>query len=508
MNRHLALSPLALAIATLAATSVASGPTPSLGDDALAASVRDATTELDVIAAEQLLEGHPLSSTELAIERGRLDLYLGECGDAAAILSRSDVAATELGAAFGDIASGCERGMAATVVVEDDDRGVRVRLQDDEDRALVPFIVEVAVKSRARLAEDLGVELPQPLRIDLVRDQFTLAAMTGLPEEAARTTGTVAVAKWGRVIMLSPRATTHGYPWMDTLAHELTHLALSRGTRDKAPLWLQEGVAKREEKRWRDPEPFDDSPDADQVAALGFAKNIGPPIDQIGRSIALLSSSEEASVTFAKVESFVRYYSEHAGDDALPALLARLKDLEGDDAVDVAMRDVSGASFGEWAERWREHVQAKPAAREDDVMLGTDTKKVRDASKKLRLGNLLAERGHHAAAAIELALGHALEPRDPSLRCSFASSLLAEGERERAAKLVESAADLRHPSGRWWSLHGALHPSATPADLLYRRAIGMSPLDPAVACQELPGAELPKDPLARALCEAARRAPR
>src|SRR4029079_3031549 len=107
----------------------------------------------------------------------------------------------------------------------------------------------------AQLMKDLGVELLKPLRIDLVRDQFTLAEMTGLPEEAARTTGTVAIAKCGRVTMISPRATSNGYPWLDTLAHEMTHLALSRGTRDNAPLWLQEGVAKREETRWREKQP-------------------------------------------------------------------------------------------------------------------------------------------------------------------------------------------------------------------------------------------------------------
>ena len=66
------------------------------------------------------------------------------------------------------------------------------------------------------------------------------------------------MARWGRVTLLSPRASRHGFPWQDTLAHELVHLALSRATRDFAPLWLQEGVAKRQEQRWRDPRPFDD----------------------------------------------------------------------------------------------------------------------------------------------------------------------------------------------------------------------------------------------------------
>src|SRR4029078_3530178 len=105
----------------------------------------------------------------------------------------------------------------------------------DGDRALVPMLVDVASKMREVLAKDLGVELLKPLRIDLLRDQFTLAEMTGLPEEAARTTGTVAIAKWGRVTMISPRATSNGYPWLDTLAHQMNHLALFPHTRDTEP---------------------------------------------------------------------------------------------------------------------------------------------------------------------------------------------------------------------------------------------------------------------------------
>ena len=112
--------------------------------------------------------------------------------------------------------------------------------------------------------------------------------MTGLPYESAQTTGTVAVAKWGRVTLLSPRASHHGYPWRDTVAHELTHLAVTRASRDRAPLWLQEGVAKREEIRWRDPGPFDDRPPPEAVVQRGLELGLGVPLDKLGPSIAML----------------------------------------------------------------------------------------------------------------------------------------------------------------------------------------------------------------------------
>ena len=67
------------------------------------------------------------------------------------------------------------------MTIDDPEHGIWIRLQDDADRALVPFLVEVAGAARIAIARDLGVELPRPLRIDLVRDLFSLSAVTGLP---------------------------------------------------------------------------------------------------------------------------------------------------------------------------------------------------------------------------------------------------------------------------------------------------------------------------------------
>ena len=56
-------------------------------------------------------------------------------------------------------------------------------------------------------------------------------------------------------MITTPRALVRGYPWMDTIGHELVHLFLSRASRDRAPVWLQEGVAKFLERRWRGEPP-------------------------------------------------------------------------------------------------------------------------------------------------------------------------------------------------------------------------------------------------------------
>ncbi|WP_199693654.1 hypothetical protein [Sorangium cellulosum] len=494
----------AVILAALATAAAPASGRLSIGDLDRATRARAAILEIDVPAARDILKDADPADPSLALERGRLAIYEGDCDAASAILARPDLAATAEGAALGDIARGCARATAATVVVNDEARGVWVRLQDDDDRALVPLLVEVAAKTRDVLAKDLGVELLRPLRIDLVRDQFTLSAMTGLPEDAARTTGTVAIAKWGRVTMLSPRATPNGYPWLDTLAHEITHLALSRGTRDNAPLWLQEGVAKREEVRWREPDPLDDVPSPDAIAWLGIQKGLGRPLDKIGPSIAMLPSAEEAAIVFAEVASFIRYWTKEAGDTALPQLLVRLKAASSDADLERAIEEISGADLAAWDKRWRAYLATVPADVPPDLAPGGDMPHRQEVGKRVRLGQLLHDRGHYAAAAVQHARAQALAPHEPAVRCFLAASLLASGERASAAPLVERVEDVNSRHGRWWSLHGSLH-GGPDADRAFSAGTALDPLSPEVACEEKLPPELPGDPVRSALCEAARR---
>lgn len=512
-TRLLGFARIAAVISTLlAATAFAAppqppAPLPLTGDLMRASRARDAILELDLPAGAHALEGADPADMALAVERARLMLFSGDYDGAVSLLSRPDLAATEAGAELGYISLGSARGMAATVTVRDDVRGVEVRLQDDEDRALVPMLADVAVQVQKTLMKDLGVELPRPLRVDLVRDQFTLAAMTGLPLEAARTTGTVAVAKWGRVTMVSPRATPQGYPWLDTLAHEMTHLALSRGTREKAPLWLQEGVAKREETRWREPQPLDDVPPVDTIAVVGMEKGLGRPIDKLGPSIAMLPTPEQAQVVYAEVQSFIRFWTKEVGDDALPQLVLRIRALDDPNDVSRAIKEVSGVDFAEWDRRWRAHLATAPRELATDLAPGGNVPNMREIVKRVRLGELLRERGHYPAAVSELARAQAIVPADASIRCFLAAALLAQGDRTGAALWVERINDVHGRHGRWWSLHGLLFADRDAAQS-FSYGVALDPLEPSVACEEKAAAELPTDPLRAALCEAARRVPR
>ena len=510
--RHFGLALSTAALATAAAffghgpSARADGKLPTSVAEITAALARGATLELDLEKAHSILDGTDGADPAVAIEKARLAIYEGECDAAVELLSRSDLGMSDETKHLGEIARGCARGMAGTVIVKDAEKGVWIRLQDDEDQALVPLLIDVAAKARDTLARDLGVRLPSPVRVDLVRDQFTLCAMTGLPEEAAKTTGTVAIAKWGRVTMLSPR--TDGYGWMDTLAHEMSHLALTAGTRDKAPLWLQEGIAKHEETRWREAWPHDDMPSTDSFAAVGIAMNLGRPLDKLGPSIAMLPSAEEAAVAYSEVSSFVTFFAKEVGDGALPKLVVAVKAADGDDPANAALKAVSGMDLAAWDARWKQHLATVSTDIPEELKPGAHVPEVRSVMKLARLGQLLHDRGHFKQAAIKHAEAQAKMPWDATVRSYLGASLVASGQEESARVLVAKPSEVHGRSGRYWSLHGLLVPPPEADPRAFFLGVALDPLSADVACEEKTAPATPADPIKKALCEAARRVPR
>jgi hypothetical protein len=479
--------------------------------------ISQAITELDVERARALLERTESNAPTIAYERARLAIYVGDCLSAMAILDAPHFRNAPETASLAELARSCAGATAGSPIVEDKKNGIWLRFQDQEDKALMPFLTDVAVRARRRIEADLGVTLPRPLRLDLVRDLFSLSAISGLPVTAAETTGTVAVARWGRVTMISPRATPLGYPWEDTLAHEITHLALSRATRDKAPLWLQEGVAKREERRWRAERPFDDAGGADLLARQALKSGRAVGIDQLGPSIAMLPTPEQASTAFAEVTSFVDYWIRENGTAALALLLLDLKGIEGDSA-DAALRSVSGFGLTGWKFLWEQQLlKAEPVVKAERATRGAEHGGARDVVRHARLGDLLFARGHSKRAAKHFTFAQDARPNEAALRWRSARALLDSETPEEAEDRLGTQEMIEGPHGGWFGLRGRLFAERgelAKGESAFALGLAYDPLAEDVACEgkwrprgSRPMADppLPKDERRRALCEAARK---
>lgn len=369
-----------------------------------------------------------------------------------------------------------------------------VRYSPGEDEILVPYAVDTLKAVAEALEAELGVKMVSPVRLEIYPDAESLAQVSTLSVEAIRNTGTVALCKWGRLMIASPRALMHGYPWLDTIAHEYIHLVLTKATLDRAPVWLQEGLAKFLETRWRQDAPsLRHDPASSQLLHAALESNELLDFDQLHPSIALLPTQKLASLAFAQVSSFMAAYYEAFGPEGIQQSLDRISG--GEDARDSLAR-VAGVSWKGLEKRWKKHLVDEPKppparllprylsgeATEQDELAGVEVERARNY---LRLGDLLWTRSRPAAASVEYAKAHEVAPDDPVVASRYARSAIA-GNRPQ-----DALAPLMRTLSRYPTHAPALSSLATaqfrvsnfgPAREAAEQAIAHNPFDPQPHC--------------------------
>jgi len=316
-----------------------------------------------------------------------------------------------------------------------------VRYAPGDDEILVPYAIDTLKAAADALEAELGVKMVSPVRLEIYPDAESLSRVSTLSVEAIRTTGTIALSKWGRLMIASPRTLLRGYPWMDTIAHEYVHLLLTKATFDRAPVWLQEGIAKFLETRWRrDQAALPDDPSSAQLLQEAVVKGELLDFDQLHPSIALLPSQQAAALAFAQVSSFIDMFYRGYGAEGLQALLERV--ANGEDArkaVARAARIPWKALEEQWKASLGDEPKAPPARLLPRYLSGeaTEQDEVADvelgrARKFVRLGDMMWSRSRPAAASVEYGKAHKASPRDPLVASRYARSAIAAGRPEEA----------------------------------------------------------------------------
>ena len=123
------------------------------------------------------------------------------------------------------------------------------RYNKGKDAVLAEYALETLEAIRSALAQDLGHAPKDKVRVEVLSDATELSMLSTLSKEQIRTTGTIAICKFNKLMITSPRAVIRGYDWRDTLAHEYVHYVVGQKSKNTVPIWMHEGLAKYLESR-------------------------------------------------------------------------------------------------------------------------------------------------------------------------------------------------------------------------------------------------------------------
>ncbi|MEE9258695.1 MAG: peptidase MA family metallohydrolase [Nitrospinaceae bacterium] len=188
------------------------------------------------------------------------------------------------------------------------------------DEILVHYAEDVLEKSYEVLGDLLQYRPGEKVLVEIYPDRQPFSRISPLTLKDIATSGTVALCKYNRIMMISPGSLVRGYNWMDTLSHEYTHYLLTKKSRNRLPLWMHEGIAKYAESRWRDGKKFM-NPIMETILANGLAGDYMISLESMMPSLAKLKTAEDVQLAYAEVSTMMEYMVSVEGEAVFADLL-------------------------------------------------------------------------------------------------------------------------------------------------------------------------------------------
>ncbi len=375
-----------------------------------------------------------------------------------------------------------------------------------KEEVLVPYALDTLESIHRAMVEDLGWTPPGgKIRVEVVNNARELSRVSTLTYDQIKTTGTIAICKFNKLMVTSPKAVARGYDWQDTLAHEYIHLVVSQMSRNTVPIWLHEGLAKFLESRWRGKPGQAMTPSTQALLGKRVKADTLIPFEKMHPSIALLPTAEDAATAFAEVFYAIDYVHQTKGTAGLRDIIGNLRAGQQDrKAVEGAM----GMPFALFEKAWLAHIKKQPFPKEllprEEVVLKENSKETQGEAKKGReisfgdfaemtevparksahLGELLRERNRVKAAAEEYSKAHRLVgDKYESLSNKYALALLELRRLDEAETVLRGSLRV-HPGTPQTNVHlGRIflfrqdYPKAKTA---YLEALAANPFDPEI----------------------------
>ncbi len=220
-------------------------------------------------------------------------------------------------------------------------------------------------------------------------------------------------------MIISPRALSFGYRWLDSLSHEYLHYAIVGLTNNQAPIWLHEGMARFYETRWRKPAPAKDAaedyltPANQTLLVQALEKNQFVGFKKMEPSLIHLETPEQVQLAYAEAASAVDFINQSKGKSGMRELMATLNDKPTPEAIEK----VYGMSFDAFETKWKgflkgkglkeiegsrvRRLKVKKDQREDEEVVELREIQSAVARNRTHLADQLLGRGRTEAAANE-----------------------------------------------------------------------------------------------------------
>jgi len=194
----------------------------------------------------------------------------------------------------------------------------------DKDNLLAEYALKALEKAYQEIQNELDYFPEEKILVEVYPTSEGFTHASSLSPKQIEVSGAIGICKFNRIMIISPRCLVYGYRWLDALAHEFIHYVLAKLTGLNIPLWLNEGLAKYHETRWRVQQPNYLIPVYKNALSVAAKEGKWVDFSKMKRGMPSLESREEVILAFAEVSLAVDYLLRHQGKEKLTHFLHEL----------------------------------------------------------------------------------------------------------------------------------------------------------------------------------------